>query len=501
MSSAVRARDSGVTAPEGWSLVDRLFAPVSAASVGLFRILFGALMAWHLSHFMPYVTQTLVNSKFFLTYDGFHWLHILPQPWMVALFWAMLAACALVAAGLFYRIAIVVLWLGWTYTLLLCQGHYNNHSYLFSLLSFLLIFTHANRWLSVDRAIGVKSAQPDVIPFWQLLLLRAQVFVVYFYAGIAKLGVDWLHGYPMKIWLAGKTHFPLIGGLLHTDAAAYLFSWGGLLFDLTMGFLLWSRRTRRWALVPLVAFHVTNSFFWRIGIFPWFMLAATSLFFEPDWPERLLARVGIQGETRGAARSARRARRDSAAAMDDRAAAQGGRTFAKSRLVVGFVCVYLVWQALFPLRHFLYSGATEWTGQGSFFAWRMLTVDRAEAVRVRVAIPGQGTVGYVQLDQYLNRTQFGKMNMAPWQYLRFAHFIRDEMRRNGGVENPEVYVDLKRRLNERPFQQVFDPEKNLAAVEYHDLGSADYILPLDPSLKPGTSPEWKEHLQRQLTAR
>src|SRR6185436_12343536 len=154
MSSAVRARDSGVTTPEGWSLVDRLFAPVSAASVGLFRILFGALMAWHLSHFMPYVTQTLVNSKFFLTYDGFHWLHILPQPWMVALFWVMLAACAFVVAGLFYRVAIVVLWLGWTYTLLLCQGHYNNHSYLFSLLSFLLIFTHANRWLSVDRAIG-----------------------------------------------------------------------------------------------------------------------------------------------------------------------------------------------------------------------------------------------------------------------------------------------------------------------------------------------------------
>src|SRR6185436_5366926 len=202
--------------------------------------------------------------------------------------------------------------------------------------------------------------------------------------------------------------------------------------------------------------------------------------------ERLLARVGVRGETRGTVRSARRARRDGAAAMGARAGAERGATFAKSRLVVAFVGVYLVWQALFPLRHFLYGGTTEWTGQGSFFAWRMLTVDRAEAVRVRVAVPGQGTVGYVELDRYLNRTQFGKMNMAPWQYLRFAHFIRDEMQRNANVENPEVYVDLKRRLNERPFQQVFDPELNLAAVESHDFGNADYILPLDPKLEPGT---------------
>src|SRR6185503_6256953 len=252
MSSAVSARDSHPTRVEPGSLVARLFVPVSAASVGLFRICFGVLMAWHLSNFMPYVTQTLVNSKFFLTYDGFHWLRILPQPWMTALFWVMFGACAFVAAGFLYRPATIVLWLGWTYVLLLCQGHYNNHSYLFSLLAFLLIFTDANRWVSVDRAIGRRGAQPDVIPFWQLLLLRAQIFFVYFYAGIAKLGSDWLHGYPMKIWLAAKTHFPVIGGLLQSDAAAYLFSWGGLVFDLSIGFLLLSRRTRRWALVPLI---------------------------------------------------------------------------------------------------------------------------------------------------------------------------------------------------------------------------------------------------------
>jgi hypothetical protein len=158
---------------------------------------------------------------------------------------------------------------------------------------------------------------------------------------------------------------------------------------------------------------------------------------------------------------------------------------------MGCLAAYLLWQFLFPLKHFLFAGPSDWTGQGSFFAWRMLTVDRAEAVRIRVDIPGQGTIGYVELGKYLNNTQLAKMTMTPKQYLRFAHFIRDEMRANAGVDDAQIYVDLKRRLNERPFQQVIDPDLDLAKVEYREFANADYLLPLDPALRPGTAPEWR----------
>jgi hypothetical protein len=163
----------------------------------------------------------------------------------------------------------------------------------------------------------------------------------------------------------------------------------------------------------------------------------------------------------------------------------------RSNLVLGFLAVYLLWQALFPLRRFLYPGSADWHGQGNLFAWRMLTADRSEAVRVRVAIPGKGTIGFVELTKYMNDVQFAKINLTPKQYLRFAHYIRDEMKHNAGITDVEIYVDVKRRLNERPFQQLIDPDLNLAAVEYHTFADADYILPLDPTLLPGTSAEWR----------
>ena len=37
------------------------------------------------------------------------------------------------------------------------------------------------------------------------------------------------------------------------------------------------------ALVNCVLFHCMNKWLMNIGIFPWVMLASTTLFFEPDW--------------------------------------------------------------------------------------------------------------------------------------------------------------------------------------------------------------------------
>jgi hypothetical protein len=221
------------------------------------------------------------------------------------------------------------------------------------------------------------------------------------------------------------------------------------------------------------------------------MIAATLLFFDPDWPERVLQRIGA---TR-AATVGRAARGKRGGPVRGRPASTS--SVSGSGLVLAGLAVYLGWQALFPLRHFLYAGSPDWTGKGSFFAWRMLTVDRAEAVRLRVAVPGRGTVGYVDLTRYLNDVQLARMNMAPEQYVRFAHFIRDEMRRNAGVEGAQIYVDLKRRLNERPFQPVIDPDLDVAAVEYRDFANAAYLVPLDPSSRPGTDPEWLARLGRR----
>jgi vitamin K-dependent gamma-carboxylase len=61
-----------------------------------------------------------------------------------------------------------------------------------------------------------------------------------------------------------------------------------LLFDLlVVPFLLW-RKTRLAAFLVAVGFHVINMQLFDIGVFPWFSIATTALFFPPDWPRRLV---------------------------------------------------------------------------------------------------------------------------------------------------------------------------------------------------------------------
>ena len=90
------------------------------------------------------------------------------------------------------------------YCFFICKGHYNNHYYLYILLPLLLSMTNADNWLSIKNWLQrrkdpqFKAAE---IPNWQLFILQFQLFIVYFYGGLAKLNTDWLNAYPPRIWL------------------------------------------------------------------------------------------------------------------------------------------------------------------------------------------------------------------------------------------------------------------------------------------------------------
>src|SRR5690606_8056977 len=92
-------------------------------------------------------------------------------------------------------------------------------------------------------------------------------------------------------WLAARTDVPVVGPLLGQVEVAYAMSWAGAIFDLSIPFLLAWRRTRGLAYLAVIGFHVATGSLFRIGMFPWVMIALTPIFFAPDWPRRVLARV------------------------------------------------------------------------------------------------------------------------------------------------------------------------------------------------------------------
>ncbi len=261
---------------------------VDNASLAAFRILFGALLFFSTARFLlkGWVYDFYIKPTAFFPFLGFSWVQPWP-PWGMYLHFMILALLALVVAcGLYYRVAIVLFFLGFTYVELIDKTNYLNHYYFISLISFLMIFLPLHRRFSLDVWRKPTRLLLRTHP-WPLWVLRAQVGMVYFFAGLAKLNPDWLlHGQPLKIWLASRSDFPGLCFLFFFAATDLVMSWVGMLFDLTVPFLLLWRRTRGAAYIFLVVFHLLTYRLFNIGVFPWVMIFSALIFFPPDWPPR-----------------------------------------------------------------------------------------------------------------------------------------------------------------------------------------------------------------------
>lgn len=451
-TTSVRPDSTSRTVARPWW--QRLFQPTDIASVALFRILFGAAMVEEAVRYymMGWIGEYFINPEFHFTYYGFDWAKPWPGNGMYVHFAVMGLSALGVMLGAWYRICAVVLFITFTHVFLIDQAYYLNHFYLICLLAFLMIFIPAHRALSVD-AWRRPALRSNDLPAWCLWLLLAQLSIVYFYAGIAKLNGDWLHGEPMRTWLGERTHIPVLGQFFTEEWCILLFNYGGLAFDLFIVPLLLWKRTRVFAFMWAIAFHLLNFILFNIGIFPWLMIAATLLYFRPDWPRVVF-----------------RWRRD--VTISDWRAPRW------PRWIVAAVSAYVVFQLLIPLRHFLYRGSVHWTEEGHRFAWHMKLRDKQGTARFYVRDPVRGNTWQVHPRLYLTQRQTTKMAVRPDMVLQMAHHIaRDQARRRNISHRLEVRAHVMASLHGRPSQLLVDPTVDLAAQK-RSLLPARWILPL-----------------------
>ena len=163
---------------------------------------------------------------------------------------------------------------------LIDQTAYLNHYYLIAdLTAGLMIFLPVTGFGHSTR--GETDLRLETAPAWTLNLLRFQVGVVYVFAGLAKWNADWLlHAEPLRIWLAARTDLPWIGPWLGQVWVAYAASWFGALFDTFIICLLLWRPTRKPAYALVIVFHLATLLLFNIGMFPWIMVAAATVFFR-----------------------------------------------------------------------------------------------------------------------------------------------------------------------------------------------------------------------------
>ena len=455
------------------NIAKRAFIPASGASASIFRVAFGiiALVAIVRLFAHGWIDALYIEPAHHFTYPGFGWVRPLSGWGMYLLFGAIGALAVCVAVGYRYRLCATLFFLGFTYAELIDRTTYLNHHYWISLAALLMVFLPLNRTFSVD-AWRNPSIRTDAVQSWVVWALRAQVGVVYVFAGIAKLNADWLlHAQPMRIWLYQHGEMPVAGSLLQELWVAYAMSWTGALFDLTIvGWLLWSR-TRLWAYLTLVVFHlITWLLFPKLGIFPWLMIAGTTVFLRPDWPLLALRRLRAQWLVERIKTDGTPERTDTA--MPSPWAA---------RAAVVALGLFALAQVLLPLRHFAYPGNVRWTEEGYLFAWRVMLTEKTGLVHYRVSDEDTDRTWLVTPDDYLTPLQVERMSFQPDLIHQTARIIAADFARQG-YDQVEVKAEAFVSWNGRPNARLIDPDVNLAEIK-PGIAPMSWILPYQPHQK------------------
>ena len=427
-----------------------LLTPVDGLSLAFIRIfLGGTLLAeafgkYAFTHAYFYAQPTTP-----LGYFGLPPTPPLPEP-LFPYFWTGMGLLAfLVSLGAWYRISMVFLTLGMFYLQSWDGALYHFHYNLVCMAMVLLCLLPAHARLSVDawrKGFGGMVPRGAVLAFQ----LNMEFFLVY--AGLVKLNNDWLHLEPLKMWLLQRPQ-PWVHTIATHDTLVALGAYGAIILHLVGAPLLMHRKGRPWIFGAYALFHCANGFLFRLNIFPWVSLALTTLFFSPAWPQRFLPRL----------RTAT------------------GIPLKQPQWVWGLLVCWLLFQAAFPLRHWLIEGDAAWTREGDKFSWMMMLNDRYGHLYYTVeAVDGRRF--QVNPRPYFNTEQMNAVVCHPDLIRQFALILAKEGRQRG-LGKVKVFAHADCSLNGRLETPLINSAVDLATTPW-TFGHADWILP-KPTSVPG----------------
>ena len=251
----------------------------------LFRIAFGIfLLLSSLSLIKKIFIRHIINfQEIYIPYFNF-----IPLPSYTAsliLLWTLALLSIFFIIGYRFKLVSSLIFLISLYLFSIHMEKFNNHYYLVLLILMLFTVSDAGKGFSLT-----KEKAPESIPSWQLNLLRFQCALPYFFSGIQKLlDNDWRNG----ILIQGRINhlnFHSLFSQIDPTIIGSIVAKLAITFDIAIGFLLLHKKTRKWAAIPFLGFHLINHFiiFGKIagrdslGVFPHIAIASLIIFFDGD---------------------------------------------------------------------------------------------------------------------------------------------------------------------------------------------------------------------------
>jgi vitamin K-dependent gamma-carboxylase len=441
-------------------LHELLFERHDIAGLAVVRMLFGIIImyeSFRYADFLRIVSQ-YSPEQFHFKYRFFEWIEPLSPVGMKYVFFLYGLTGLGIFLGTFYRLATLLSALCMSYIFLCESTNYLNHFYLVIIFSFMMFFIPAHKGWSLHALLRPKQAE-NTVAGWAIWLIRCQLVIVYSYAAFAKMNVDWINGMPLYNWIGKRAADTGFEAFLALPITIYIFTYGGMIYDLIIAPLLLYKPSRAFAYCLTIMFHLTNYYLFNIGIFPWFMLATTTIFFDTNWPRSFL---NFFWEKRFQPISTNYELPKKLNYLQ--------------KLGVSAFIVHVLFQAGFPLRHFFYPNYVSWSEEGHNFSWHMKLRSKSGTAKFIVKDPTTGAQELILPERYLSKRQISKMVTRPYLILQFAHYLRDKFTKPGEVP-VEVYAETSIRLNGRKAQRMIDPDVDLSAVEIKETGN-DWVLPL-----------------------
>lgn len=397
-----------------------------------------------------YTKEAYIDAKVHFPFYGFEWLPVLP-PFFIYLLFIILAVAALaITVGQYMRAALIIFLIGFSYIFLLDIVYTLSKFYLFLLLAFYLLFLPADRAVS----LRVKNNPGDKLkhaPYWMLLIFQIQLGIIYFYSGLAKLNYDWIYlAQPLATFFTYKWPFGLLepGGV---KMVAHLFSIGGILFDLSIIFLLINKRTRYFGQLWQTAFHTLNFVILSIGTLSIFICLLTWLLFPTPFIRRKLKIRKLS--------------------------LQANEVFLRYKtVVVTVLLICLSFHLIIPFRHLIHGNDVNWTEKGHRFSWRLMTRTKTgSSASFEVTDPETKKSWKIRWNDYLTPRQYRKLSGETDLIISFAHQLKKEWELKG-YRRVIVKANVRTRLNGYKPAPLISPDLDLTTVSRSFL-TDDVSLP------------------------